>query len=64
MIPKLKGLNLKVKLKLKLKCFEGVRRTYVFRREGVLECYSSGLQRVFGLVEERLREGCSGGSQS
>jgi hypothetical protein len=33
-VPKLKGLYLKVKLKLKLKlkCFEDVRRTYVFRR--------------------------------
>jgi hypothetical protein len=31
-IPKLKGLNLKVKLKLKLKCFKDVRKAYVFRR--------------------------------
>jgi hypothetical protein len=31
-IPKLKGLNLKVKLKLKLKCFKDVRKVYVFRR--------------------------------
>jgi hypothetical protein len=38
-IPKLKGLNSKVKLKLKLKlkCFEGVRRAYVRFPEGVLE---------------------------
>jgi hypothetical protein len=31
-ILELKGLNLKVKLKLKLKCFEDVRKAYVFRR--------------------------------
>jgi hypothetical protein len=33
-VSKLKGVNLKVKLKLKLKlkCFEDVRKAYVFRR--------------------------------
>jgi hypothetical protein len=65
---KLEGLNLKVKLKLK--CLKGVPEGGVvfdrfpkvrdrrFRTEGC----SGGLQRVFGLVKERLR-GCSGGLQ-